>query len=180
MQSRAIAGWRPRARPGDPTDKPAAYATDPDLTLKYSGQTVTMNYPYPTFLKDIQMAVEAALGISFNHVMLNRYEDGQVYIGKHSDHIDNKVSTDSFAINLLLTWTVAGDCQPKSRGGAHLHYDTQKGVQWPGSEVGPQEWQRFGHARRYSKELEGTFVLPIPKDRSNHPAARDPKGAPRH
>lgn len=27
----------------------------------------------------------------FNHVMLNRYDDGSVYIGKHRDNKENKV-----------------------------------------------------------------------------------------
>ena len=40
---------------------------------------------------EIQTRVEKAVGVTFNHVMLNRYEDGTVYIGKHSDHIDNLV-----------------------------------------------------------------------------------------
>ena len=50
-----------------------------------------MQYPYPEFLMEIQTRVEKAVGVTFNHVMLNRYEDGTVYIGKHSDHIDNLV-----------------------------------------------------------------------------------------
>ncbi|KAG8935878.1 hypothetical protein FRC02_005877 [Tulasnella sp. 418] len=69
----------------------AAYSPSPGLTLKYSGQTVIMNYPYPDILSDIQDRVEKALGVSFNHVMLNKYDDGTVYIGKHSDSIENKV-----------------------------------------------------------------------------------------
>ncbi|KAG8898216.1 hypothetical protein FRB99_007593 [Tulasnella sp. 403] len=69
----------------------AAYATSPSLTLKYSGQVVDMHHPYPPLLQDIQTQVEQALGVSFNHVMLNRYDDGSVYIGKHSDNLENKV-----------------------------------------------------------------------------------------
>ncbi|KAG9051477.1 hypothetical protein FS837_006653 [Tulasnella sp. UAMH 9824] len=71
----------------------AAYSTTPSFTLKYSGQTVDMHYPYPPILQEIQKAVENELGVSFNHVMLNRYDDGTVYIGKHSDHHENKAST---------------------------------------------------------------------------------------
>ena len=89
----------------------AAYATTPDLSLKYSGQTVQMHYPYPAIVKEIQDIVENALGLGehfnpslpreddpidgaatgFNHVMLNRYDDGSVYIGKHGDSKENKV-----------------------------------------------------------------------------------------
>ncbi|KAF8885902.1 hypothetical protein CPB84DRAFT_1788075 [Gymnopilus junonius] len=62
--------------------KIAAYSTDPNLTLKYSGQVVDMKYEYPPFSR---------LGVKFNHVMLNLYEDGTVYIGNHRDNIENKV-----------------------------------------------------------------------------------------
>ncbi|KAG8928292.1 hypothetical protein FRC01_006175 [Tulasnella sp. 417] len=69
-----------------------SYSTTPSFTLKYSGQTVDMHYPYPSILQEIQKMVEDELGVTFNHVMLNRYDDGTVYIGKHSDHIENKAS----------------------------------------------------------------------------------------
>ncbi|KAG9016046.1 hypothetical protein FRB90_003709 [Tulasnella sp. 427] len=69
----------------------AAYSTTPSLNVKYSGQTVDMHYPYPEILQEIQKTVETALGVSFNYVMLNRYDDGSVYIGKHSDTLENKV-----------------------------------------------------------------------------------------
>lgn len=90
----------------------AAYATSPTLTIKYSGQTIDMHYPYPPLLARIQHMVERALGMDqtsedvdeivteasgeetfhgFNHVMLNRYDDGSVYIGRHRDYKENKV-----------------------------------------------------------------------------------------
>lgn len=49
----------------------AAYATSPNLKLRYSGQDTTMNYPYPPVLQDIQDQVEKMLGVTFNHCMLN-------------------------------------------------------------------------------------------------------------
>ncbi|KDR72175.1 hypothetical protein GALMADRAFT_765543 [Galerina marginata CBS 339.88] len=55
--------------------KIAAYSTDPDLILKYSGQTVDMKYEYPPVLRAIQDQVEERLGVKFNHVMLNLYDD---------------------------------------------------------------------------------------------------------
>ncbi|KAF8596523.1 hypothetical protein BDV93DRAFT_500401 [Ceratobasidium sp. AG-I] len=69
----------------------AAYATSPSLTVKYSGHPVTLHTTYPPTLQAIQDKVEATLGVKFNHVMLNRYEDGSVYIGKHRDNKENKV-----------------------------------------------------------------------------------------
>ncbi|KAG6914998.1 hypothetical protein DXG01_014012 [Tephrocybe rancida] len=71
--------------------KIAAYATDKSLTLKYSGQEVDMKYEYPPLLRQIQDEVEKKLGVKFNHVMLNLYEDGHVYIGNHRDNLENRV-----------------------------------------------------------------------------------------
>ncbi|KZT54972.1 hypothetical protein CALCODRAFT_437771 [Calocera cornea HHB12733] len=69
----------------------AAYSASPDLVVKYSGTTVVMHHPYPDVLLEIQEALQAVLGVEFNHVMLNRYEDGGVSIGRHSDTLENKV-----------------------------------------------------------------------------------------
>ncbi|KZT35231.1 hypothetical protein SISSUDRAFT_1051700 [Sistotremastrum suecicum HHB10207 ss-3] len=69
----------------------AAYATDPSITVKYSGHTVNMIYTYPAILQSIQEAVEERLGVKFNHVMLNRYENGMEYIGRHRDTKENRV-----------------------------------------------------------------------------------------
>ncbi|KAG8956818.1 hypothetical protein FRC04_000296 [Tulasnella sp. 424] len=94
-QSRAIAGEAGYLRARKircRAHRPSAYSTTPSLTMKYSGQTVDMHYPYPPILQEIQKAVEDELGVSFNHVMLNRYDDGSVYIGKHSDNLENKAS----------------------------------------------------------------------------------------
>ncbi|KAF5379847.1 hypothetical protein D9615_005823 [Tricholomella constricta] len=70
--------------------KIAAYATEPTLTLKYSGQMVDMKYEYPSLLRSIQDKVEGKLGVTFNHVLLNLYEDGTVYIGNHRDNLENR------------------------------------------------------------------------------------------
>ncbi|KZO99127.1 hypothetical protein CALVIDRAFT_534674 [Calocera viscosa TUFC12733] len=69
----------------------AAYAVSPDLVVKYSGTTVMMHHPYPPVLEEIQEVLQEVLGVEFNHVMLNRYEDGSVSIGRHSDTLENKV-----------------------------------------------------------------------------------------
>ncbi|WVQ99252.1 hypothetical protein IAU59_006384 [Kwoniella sp. CBS 9459] len=69
----------------------AAYSTTPSATLSYSGSTITMNYPFPPILEAIRTRLERELAVKFNHVMLNRYDDGSVYIGKHSDNLNNLV-----------------------------------------------------------------------------------------
>lgn len=70
-----------------------------------------MQYPYPPLLAKLQSEVEKVLGLDdstssipgpendnakavmsgFNHVMLNRYDDGTVYIGRHRDTKENNV-----------------------------------------------------------------------------------------
>ena len=59
--------------------------------MKYSGHVVDMHHDYPSLLSEIQDKVEGFLGEAFNHVMLNKYESGQEYIGKHRDTKENKV-----------------------------------------------------------------------------------------
>lgn len=73
----------------------AAYATAPGLHLKYSGHPVELHAPFPPLLDHIAslLSTDECLGseVRFNHCMLNRYDDGSIYIGKHSDNIENKV-----------------------------------------------------------------------------------------
>ncbi|GAA5978666.1 hypothetical protein JCM5350_002472 [Sporobolomyces pararoseus] len=71
--------------------KIAAFATDANLTVKYSGALVDMKYDYPPLLRKIQDMVEENLGVSFNHCMMNCYENGSVYIGNHRDNRENRV-----------------------------------------------------------------------------------------
>lgn len=59
----------------------AVYATTPGTSFKYSGAEIDVHYPLPPALRAMVSRVEAALGVQFNHVMLNRYDDGSVYIG---------------------------------------------------------------------------------------------------
>lgn len=81
----------------------AAYVTSSDLTARYSGHSVTMNSPYPPILVEIQNKVQQALGVGFDHVMLNWYQDGTVHIGKHRDTKENQVR-----LQLLPTWIFRG------------------------------------------------------------------------
>nr|XP_031857833.1 uncharacterized protein CI109_006776 [Kwoniella shandongensis]KAA5524905.1 hypothetical protein CI109_006776 [Kwoniella shandongensis] len=69
----------------------AAYSTTPNAELSYSGSSITMHYPFPPILENIRLRLEVELGVRFNHVMLNRYDDGSVYIGRHSDNLNNLV-----------------------------------------------------------------------------------------
>lgn len=69
----------------------AAYANDPGLVLKYSGAMVELHTEYPAVLSSIQKMVEKRLDVRFNHVMLNRYDRGDVYIGLHADSLENRI-----------------------------------------------------------------------------------------
>ncbi|EJD42379.1 hypothetical protein AURDEDRAFT_168448 [Auricularia subglabra TFB-10046 SS5] len=69
----------------------AAYATTKSISAKYSGHQVEMHYGYPPLVKEISSRVSTALGLDFNHIMLNRYASGAEYIGKHRDTKENGV-----------------------------------------------------------------------------------------
>ncbi|CAE6418864.1 unnamed protein product [Rhizoctonia solani] len=93
----------------------AAYTTDPDLTVKYSGHPVILHTDYPPALRTIQDQVEEQLGVTFNHVMLNKYEDGSVYIGKHSDTNENKVIA-SVSLGAVRTFIMSPKSTGRSKG----------------------------------------------------------------
>ncbi|KAF8071471.1 2OG-Fe(II) oxygenase [Lyophyllum atratum] len=113
------AGYQPKlklyGREITQSRKIAAYATEPKLTLKYSGQVVDMKYEYPSLLRRIQDEVEERLGVKFNHVMLNLYEDGSVYIGNHRDNLENRVIA-SVSLGAPRTFIMTHDApkRPKS------------------------------------------------------------------
>lgn len=67
-----------------------AYATTP-FDLQYSGQSMSMSTEWPPAVLACKSKVEAVLGCTFNHCMLNRYDDGSVHIGKHRDNKENKI-----------------------------------------------------------------------------------------
>ncbi|GAA6016661.1 hypothetical protein JCM10207_000139 [Rhodosporidiobolus poonsookiae] len=94
--------------------KIAAFATDPALTVKYSGHPVDMSYEYPPQLRTIQDKVEERLGVTFNHVMLNRYDDGSVYIGAHRDNKENRVIA-SLSLGAVRTFNLTHDSSSPSR-----------------------------------------------------------------
>ncbi|KAK9899207.1 hypothetical protein P389DRAFT_45420 [Cystobasidium minutum MCA 4210] len=58
-------------------------------SIKYSGTEVPLVKDHPEILKEIQETLEKKLQVRFNHSMLNRYKDGSVHIGSHSDNLEN-------------------------------------------------------------------------------------------
>jgi alkylated DNA repair dioxygenase AlkB len=75
-----------------------AYSSDTGMKVRYSGHTVELHHSYPDVLQSIQKEVEEFLGEKFNHIMLNRYQSGEEYIGRHRDTNQNRVG----ALVLLL------------------------------------------------------------------------------
>ncbi|KAM0787140.1 hypothetical protein ACM66B_006391 [Microbotryomycetes sp. NB124-2] len=93
--------------------KIAAFATDPALVVKYSGQIVNMQYDYPPVLRQIQNELEQRLGVRFNHCMANWYEDGRVYIGNHRDNKENRVIA-SLSLGAPRTFIMRHDALAKT------------------------------------------------------------------
>ncbi|KAG0659200.1 hypothetical protein C6P46_005253 [Rhodotorula mucilaginosa] len=98
-------------KPVTQSRKIAAFATDPSLDVNYSGTTVRMSYDYPPLLREIQDLVEAKLDVKFNHVMLNLYENGQIYIGNHRDNRENRVIA-SLSLGAPRTFILTHDKTP--------------------------------------------------------------------
>ncbi|KAJ1308296.1 hypothetical protein OPQ81_004010 [Rhizoctonia solani] len=94
----------------------AAYTTDPNMTVRYSGHPVILHTNYPPALQVIQAQVEEQLGVTFNHVMLNKYEDGNVYIGKHSDTKENKVIA-SVSLGAVRTFIMSPKATARNKDG---------------------------------------------------------------
>lgn len=64
--------------------QPRLIAWAGDRPYHYSGQTLeAREFPHP--IKEIQIQLEKRIGHSFNHVLLNRYRNGEDSMGWHSD-----------------------------------------------------------------------------------------------
>ena len=127
-----------------------AYATESSLIgkIKYSGHVVDVHGPesYTPLLSHLQDMVErvaflpASGGIdsrietregedmrqSFNHVMLNRYANGNEYIGKHRDTKENKVGLFHSALEYYVSYECemsTGDRKLESRSRADVRHD---------------------------------------------------------
>lgn len=55
-----------------------------ELPYRYSGQTLEPR-PWPAAVRAILARVNLAAGAAFNHVLINRYRDGQDSMGYHAD-----------------------------------------------------------------------------------------------
>ncbi|EJD00747.1 uncharacterized protein FOMMEDRAFT_157852 [Fomitiporia mediterranea MF3/22] len=86
----------------------AAYSTNESLVVKYSNHVVTMHHTYPPLLTKIQALVEDLVGETFNHVMLNRYKNGEEYIGKHRDTKENK-AIDIIAVQMIVSLSLGAE-----------------------------------------------------------------------
>ncbi|EST09785.1 Alpha-ketoglutarate-dependent dioxygenase AlkB-like protein [Kalmanozyma brasiliensis GHG001] len=99
----------------------AAYATAPGLHLKYSGHPVELHAPFPPLLNHIASLLSSpdCLGeeVRFNHCMLNRYDDGSIYIGKHADNIENKVIV-TVSLGADRSWIMQRKSPRKKAGAA--------------------------------------------------------------
>lgn len=83
-----------------------SYITSPALASFYSGYIVKVNYPYPPLIEEIRSAVSRKLGLQFDHVLLNWYQDGDSHIGKHRDSKENQVSRIGWGVITRLTGQV--------------------------------------------------------------------------
>jgi alkylated DNA repair dioxygenase AlkB len=64
--------------------QPRLIAWGGELPYRYSGQTLPPR-PWPPALAPLLQAVRDSLGVGFNHVLANRYRDGQDSMGFHAD-----------------------------------------------------------------------------------------------
>ena len=65
--------------------QPRLVAWGGELGYRYSGQTLEPRPLTPT-VSDLLGRVIGATGVAFNHVLLNRYRDGQDTMGRHADN----------------------------------------------------------------------------------------------
>ena len=76
--------WRQEAVHGRPLPRLNAWFSDNGLRYSYSGVS-HVGRGWPLELANIKHCVEAAAGVPFNSLLLNRYRDGRDSIGFHTD-----------------------------------------------------------------------------------------------
>ncbi|GAK62519.1 DNA methylase [Moesziomyces antarcticus] len=133
----------------------AAYSTAPGLHLKYSGHPVELHAPFPPLLNHIASLISSddCLGseVRFNHCMLNRYEDGSIYIGRHSDNIENKV---------IVTVSLGAD-----RSWIMERKQPRKGSTQPSSEKVKKRWMLAGGSLLVMQgQTQKFYTHEIPKE----------------
>jgi len=81
---RAIVVWQPEENATIEVMQPRLVSWAGDIPYKYSGQTL---HPVPVspILRDLMARVTAKCGADFNHILLNRYRDGQDSMALHAD-----------------------------------------------------------------------------------------------
>ncbi|GMK59173.1 hypothetical protein CspeluHIS016_0701880 [Cutaneotrichosporon spelunceum] len=90
----------------------AVYATSP-RDMSYSGANIETHTPLPPLLDRIRGIVERRLGGDFSTVMLNRYESGDVHIGRHSDTRDNMIIA-SLSLGAERTFVLSPRLPPRA------------------------------------------------------------------
>lgn len=83
------------------------------LPYRYSGQTLEPR-PFTTELERVLDAVRRATGVPFNHVLANRYRDGQDSMGYHSDD-EAELGPDPTVATLSLGATRRFVVQPRRK-----------------------------------------------------------------
>jgi alkylated DNA repair dioxygenase AlkB len=64
--------------------QPRLIAWAGELPYRYSGQTLERR-PWPEVTRAVRARVNATVHVEFNHVLINRYRDGQDSMGYHAD-----------------------------------------------------------------------------------------------
>jgi alkylated DNA repair dioxygenase AlkB len=99
--------------------QPRLIAWAGELPYRYSGQTLEPR-PAPPALEEASRAVGAAAGVPFNHVLVNRYRDGNDSMGLHAD-AEPELGVDPVVATLSLGATRRFVLRPrKGEGGETL------------------------------------------------------------
>jgi alkylated DNA repair dioxygenase AlkB len=113
--------------------KIAAFSTIEGMKLKYSGHDVEMHSPFPPLVEKIaaRLSTKECLGeeVKFNHCMLNMYEDGNIYIGKHSDNVENKVIV-TVSLGAERTWIMEEKVKRKKDANGNKEKVQGKKYKW--------------------------------------------------
>ena len=70
----------------------AVYAIEKERAqMKYSNHDAKVSFPFPDVISTIAQKLKVIIKVDFTHCMVNYYQDGSVYIGKHNDNYNNQV-----------------------------------------------------------------------------------------
>jgi alkylated DNA repair dioxygenase AlkB len=94
------------------------------LPYRYSGQTLEPREPTAS-LEEASVAVRAAAGAPFNHVLVNRYRDGRDSMGLHAD-AEPELGPDPMVATLSLGATRRFELRPRGSG-ARRTFDLEHG-----------------------------------------------------